>query len=730
MPQEMQPEALAGIESAAPGRLRARPVHVLWAVIVASALVPLVLFAVVAWESRFRALEAAADTSQRTMLALHEHASNVFDTFELVTDRVETEVDGLQWDDVQGSAEIHALLAGIAKRREQIGSIWLVDADGRSRANSIEFPHAGIDLSDRDYLRFARSGGIGPFIGETIRTRLRGRTAFTVTRPLRARDGSLRGAIVITAYPNYFASFYREIAPSFDHSAGLVREDGLFLVRDAVALPSVEQPHASPNFFRAIVSTDEGQWTGVSPNDGIQRIVSYKKLEGYPIYVLFALGVESVLVQWRDRMAQYLLVGGPAVLGLLLVGGFGLVRTQREQVAAKRLNDELLHRKALEDKLRHSEKLDALGKLTGGIAHDFNNILTVVLGNLDLLRRSRDERRLRYIENAILAGEQGKRINEQLLAFGRRTALRTEVADMNVLIAGMDDLLSQSLRGNIKIELDLGSDLHPVEIDTDQFKVAMINLAVNARDAMVDGGTLRIRTENTTLPDDASTAAVGIAISDTGVGIEPALLERVFEPFFTTKGNGKGTGLGLAQVYGFAKQSGGTVHVRSKPGSGTSFTIYLPRTQKRAEPLPVAEALDPNSNFRALRVLLVEDNPEVVRTASSLLNESGHSVVAVSSADEALQQLEAGEGFDLLWSDIMMPGSMNGLDLARAVRERRPDLPVLLSTGYSPVAEQAEKEGFALLRKPYRRPELAAALLSLTARRTDASYRDREDARS
>lgn len=674
-----------------------------------------------AWEERSKNLESAADISHRTMLALHEHAKNVFDTFELVTDRIEAEISGLQWDDVQQSSEIHALLAGMAGTREQIGSIWLIDAEGRSRANSNEFPHAGIDLSDRGYMTAARSGGPGPFIGETMTTRLRGRTAFTVTRPLRNTNGSFRGAIVVTAYPDYFAAFYREVAPSLDHSAGLVREDGLFLARDAVALPSVEQPRASPNFFRAVGAADEGQWTGVSRIDNIQRIVSYKKLEGYPVYVLFAVGVESALAQWKDQAARYFVVAAPAVLGLLLVGGFGLVRTQRGQVAAERLNDELLHSRELEDKLRHAEKLDALGKLTGGIAHDFNNILTVVLGNLDLLRRAKEDRRERFIENAILAAEQGKRINEQLLAFSRRTALRTEVVDINALIGGMGDLISQSLRGNISIELDMCRDLHAVEIDPDQFKVAMINLAANARDAMEQGGTLRIKTENTTMPGFVSMAGIRISVSDTGMGIEPDVLERVFEPFFTTKEIGKGTGLGLAQVYGFANQSRGSVEVRSKPGSGTTFVIYLPTTQKSMERLSVEEAHRVRSEFRALRVLLVEDNPEVAQTALSLLNESGNAVAFAPSAGDALKRLELGENYDVVWTDIMMPGDMNGLDLARTIRKLWPNLPVLLSTGYSAVAEQAESEGFPLLRKPYYSSDLRAALLALTAPPVDIS---------
>ncbi|MHB2208063.1 hybrid sensor histidine kinase/response regulator [Methylobacterium sp. CM6257] len=359
--------------------------------------------------------------------------------------------------------------------------------------------------------------------------------------------------------------------------------------------------------------------------------------------------------------------------------------------------------------LFQAQKMEALGGLSSGIAHDFNNILTVVLGNLDLLRRAPEQRRERLINNAVQAVEQGRKLTQQLLAFGRRHLHQPEVLDLNRLILGMDDMLKQSLRGDIQVVFDLAQGLWPVEVDPAQLQIALINLAVNARDAMPRGGQFRIRTENVTVPGSDVEQSVAIAVSDTGSGMPPEVVARAFEPFFTTKAVGKGTGLGLPQVYAFAQQSHGSVRITSEVGRGTTFTISLPRTQGQVmETRP--ESHDPDEPRRSLRILVVEDNAQVAEVAASVLTERGHAVVSSASASEALHALNTGQPFDVILSDLVMPGEMNGFDLAQRVRERWPTLPVLLATGYSDQAAKAIKAGFPLISKPY---EPAALLLAV-----------------
>ncbi|MBB3020901.1 PAS domain S-box-containing protein [Microvirga lupini] len=355
----------------------------------------------------------------------------------------------------------------------------------------------------------------------------------------------------------------------------------------------------------------------------------------------------------------------------------------------------------MEEQLRRAQKMEALAALVSGVAHDFNNLLTIMMGNLDLARRAKEDRKPRLIENAIQAIDQARRLTGQLLAFGRRQTLKPEVIEIPSLMAATHDMLAQSLRGDIAIELDLAEDLWSVQADGSQLQVALINLAANARDAMPKGGSFHVSAQNLVLRDGGLTEAVAISVSDTGAGIPREVLARVFEPFFTTKEVGKGSGLGLAQVYGFAQQSGGSVDIRSEPGRGTTVTLYLPRAARPADnPLPSAREQQQDSVQRKLRVLLVEDNPPVAEVGRMLLTEAEHDVRVCGSVAEALAVLES-QGFDLVCSDLVMPGGQNGLDLARTMRERWPHVPVLLMSGYSDAAGAAVEEGFLLLTKPY-----------------------------
>ena len=378
---------------------------------------------------------------------------------------------------------------------------------------------------------------------------------------------------------------------------------------------------------------------------------------------------------------------------------------------------DLTERVRLEQTLRESQKTEALSRLVSGVAHDFNNILQVVAGNIDLLKRAPEDRRPRLIENAARAAEQGRKITSQLLAFGRRQALKPEVLDLNALLSDMDDMLAQTLRGDIRLELDLAGGLWPVEVDVSQLQVALINVAANARDAMPQGGTLLVRTENTVLRDGEAVEGIALSLTDSGAGMPPEVLARVGEPFFSTKKeSGQGNGLGLAQVLGFVQQSGGSVDIRSEVGRGTTVTLRLPRsTQARSSDERLSHA-DP-AKVPSLSVLLVEDNPQVADLGVMLLTEQRHRVILASNADEALQRLRDGLRVDLVVSDLVMPGEIDGLGLAQAVRAQWPGVPVLLVSGYSDRASRAQECGFVLLSKPFSPEALNAHIADLFASR-------------
>ena len=391
-------------------------------------------------------------------------------------------------------------------------------------------------------------------------------------------------------------------------------------------------------------------------------------------------------------------------------------RTKALEEANKQLRLEMEERARVEETLRQAQKIEAIGQLTGGVAHDFNNLLMVISGGLDMLDRQTDpNRRRRLMDGMIQAAQRGASLTKQLLAFSRRQKLRPVPVDVATQIGGMRELLDRSLRGDVHVEFDFPEQLWPVEVDPGELELVILNLAVNARDAMPNGGTIIVRGEN--LPDlnegDIAGDFVRLSVIDTGVGMSPEILSRVFEPFFTTKDIGKGSGLGLAQVHGFATQSRGAVRIRSEVGRGTSIELYLPRSfdvpSTERHLIDLARVRPKKSNQG--RILLVEDDDEVAALVGEMLDQLGYEVTRASSAAAALGALADGRSIDLVFSDIMMPGGMNGVELAREIKKRRNDVPVLLTSGYAEAAvQEADAANIQILTKPYHIDELAAAL--------------------
>ncbi len=373
---------------------------------------------------------------------------------------------------------------------------------------------------------------------------------------------------------------------------------------------------------------------------------------------------------------------------------------------------DVTERRRLEEQLLQSQKMEAVGRLAGGIAHDFNNLLTAIAGYSDLLLSelpANDARR----ESAVEIREAGRRaagLTQQLLAFSRRQVLEPRVLDLNAVIAGMEKMLRRVIGEDIELTTALDPDLWRTMADPGQIEQAIVNLAVNARDAMPRGGQLTLETGNVTLDDQfASTYAtvqpgphVMLAVSDTGIGMDAALQSRLFEPFFTTKERGKGTGLGLSTTYGIVKQSGGSIWVYSEPGVGTTFKIYLPRCE---EPLAESEAPPPPLTTRqgTETVLLVEDEAEVRRLVERLLRMQGYTVLSAPSPAEAISAARAAGRIDLLVTDVIMPG-MNGREMASVLAAERPRMRVLYMSGYTDaaIAQQGILEpGTAFLSKPF-----------------------------
>jgi signal transduction histidine kinase/ActR/RegA family two-component response regulator len=414
----------------------------------------------------------------------------------------------------------------------------------------------------------------------------------------------------------------------------------------------------------------------------------------------------------------------------LFVEGSDVTEAKRAEEELQQLNatlearvaEEVAERERVQVALLQTQKTEALGQMTGGVAHDFNNLLQALSGCLHMIEKRAEGTRIQPLVDAgRQAVDRGAKLVQQLMAFARRQALRPETVDLRDRVLGMSELLNRALRADIRLEIDFTTGLWPVEVDATQLELALLNLVVNARDAMPDGGALTIRAANVILahgnawaaqggPDGLSGEFVQLTVSDTGTGMPAAVQARAFDPFFTTKEIGKGSGLGLSQVYGFARHSGGTAWIESKEGHGTTIGLLI----RRSGTAPAAAAEPAMAETGATRVgghvLVVEDDPIVALTVATALEDAGFTITRATTADEALPLLEAG-GFDLLFSDVVMPGTLSGVDLARTAQRLRPDLPVVLATGYS--EDVARATGVMVLPKPYRIDHLVEVLDTL-----------------
>ncbi|MBI3514865.1 MAG: response regulator [Proteobacteria bacterium] len=701
-----------------PLRSAKRTVGALRLLLAAAVLVPALLVGVAAWQNRKVLLEEAEQRSIRTTAILQQHAVSTFELYDLAFLRVADFLRSRRQP--SDLAELHLFLQRLDLDVGSVDAVFVVDAAGGVISHSRFPPPLVVDVTDRDYFVALKEGKARVFIGEPVIGRLSGERRINVSHRLEGTDGEFAGAVVVSISESYFTSFYDTLRETQDDMINIVRVDGLILARSPP--PPRGDTHYRLGEYRPLVAPETlGAYRKVSSVDGIERIYSFRRVANYPLFVSFGLPMNSVMHEWYGQILTYAGIAVPAMLLLLLATWIALRRAREEEFAYTQLQTEIVQRAAAEAKreeaeaaLRQAQKMEALGQLTGGIAHDFNNLLTVIAGNIDLVLRKLDDPTIvRRLDASLRATQRGQRLTQQLLAFARRRPLRSVAVSLPERLAEMAAFIGQTMGSTIAIKVELPPDLWPVQVDDEQLQVAVLNLIVNARDAMPDGGEIRIAAHNRRMPSadhrhgELAGDFVALSVVDAGQGIAPEILPRVFEPFFTTKSVGRGSGLGLAQVYSFAKQSNGQVEIDSVLGRGTKVTLYLPRAAVAVLPRePVApgtrEAAGPPR-----RILVVEDDPEVAEVALGYLQEMGFQTVAVDRATKALDLLARDLRFDLVFSDIIMPDGMSGIDLARQLARLHPGLPVLLTTGYA--GEQREI-GPDVLRKPYNARGLREAI--------------------
>jgi signal transduction histidine kinase/CheY-like chemotaxis protein len=701
--------------------------------LVLAAGVPFLLLGGFAWFDYNAEVNSARSHVAETTDALAEHAQKVVETANLVLARVLDHIQGRDWASFGPSRETHDFLVSLKQELPQIESVFLVSPDGMNVASSRAFPLPPISDSDRAYFIKAQEGDRGLYISAPFKGQIAGTYAFTITRP-RLVDGRFDGVVGVTISPSYFQTFYRVV---LDHplasAATLMRNDGALLIRVPESADRPIRLGPTTATMRELAKgASSGLYIGPSAVDGHVRLGGYRHLDGVPLLVTYSLDRYLYLHDWYTHIFAFGLLATLLSAMILLAGTVMLQKATREHAALQRLVEETTRRQQAEASLQQAQKMEALGRLTGGVAHDFNNLLTAIMGSLELLQKHVTEGRpRRLIDTARQAAQRGAQLTAQMLAFSRKQEVVVRAVDVNATIRGTTDLLNRAIGPAVLVRHRLADGTWHAMADPVQLEIALLNLAMNARDAMPRGGELTIATECVTIgagdaggPLPAPGDYVLVSAIDTGEGMPEDVRARALEPFFTTKGTGKGTGLGLSMVFGFASLIGGTVTIDSAPGAGTTVNLYLPRAiSGAAQGATDAAAVAPGAPAgvgpppAAARILLVDDDETVRTTTRGMLEDMALAVVEAASGTEALALLATDRRFDLLILDFAMPG-MNGNQCATEIRALWPEAPLLFVTGYvendglRPWVEQ----GVPTLRKPFTQAQLGTALTEAIGR--------------
>ncbi|PRY05772.1 hybrid sensor histidine kinase/response regulator [Paraburkholderia sp. BL25I1N1] len=666
----------------------------------------------------------ATDMTLRTVRIAEEHALKVFDMNETLDARIVDLTEGLDDDGIRArEAAIHEKLRVMGGGYPQVAAVSIFGRDGALLASSRYLPSPAISVGEREDFVGIRDGKNLEHVSKVMTGHVAGEQVFNMGVERPGADGSFAGVVSVALRPSYFDAFYRELLGGTGSSNGtpmtmsLVRADGSILAHypRTPREPTAMAPHTP--FAEALA---QGRRAGVvrmhSNVDGEDLILAFRHVGSYPVYVVCGYRASAIWAAWYRHLGVLILSMFSPSIALWCVIWLSLRRLGAEQEAWERWQAEASMRRSIESAYRQSRKMEALGTLVGSVAHDFNNLLMILSANVQIARRrgiTGLDRELSAMERALKSGQS---LTRQLLGVARKQPLRNETLSLERWLPACRDLLRASLGAKVSLVIDIGVEIWPMRVDVAELELALINVAVNARDAMPNGGRFTVRATNIHFRHEDGFPLTGdfvqLSLEDTGAGMAPEVLARAFEPLFTTKPKGMGTGLGLPQVFAFCERSGGLAAIDSAVGAGTSVRLYLPRAT--AEPEvdgPPDSGAEENGAPPGLRILLVEDNEEVAAGTEALLQMMGHQVTCVFNADAALRLFDdaharrarTGEPlpFDLVLSDIHMPGTLNGIDLAEAVLAFDTKLPVILVTGYAEELDRARHVDLRVLSKPF-----------------------------
>jgi signal transduction histidine kinase/CheY-like chemotaxis protein len=660
-----------------------------------------------------RRIADSNDIIDRLARVSEEQAVKVLDLNQQMASRV---IDLLgNSDDAQIRArqqELHERLRQIGGDFPQVSSIYLLGVTGNLLVSSLAYPAPSISIEQRDDFMSAKAMRPQPYFSLPMFGPVSKNHVFTTATGRSGADGQFLGVVAVALRNEYFARFYQDLTDGDSSLAlALYRQDGSLLVRYP-PWPQGAKPAAQSAFTEAMRDRQLfGHIRLKSTVDGVERLLAFRRVGDYPLYVMSAYATSAIAAAWSAHFMLIAALTAVPCIAIWLLVFYSLRQLEGERRAWERWQGEVAMRLSAEASSRQLQRMGALGNLVANVAHDFNNLLMVVSANTELARiknYNNLEKEVLAVERATATAES---LTRRLLSVARKQPLKQEQVDLARWLPDAAPLIDAALGDNVELALNMVDNVWPVLADPTDLEFAIMNLAVNARDAMPRGGRFVIRCQNnrlvssdTLLPDGEY---VLIACSDDGEGMPEAVVRRAFEPLFTTKLRGSGTGLGLAQVLSMCEQAGGTAKIDSVPGSGTTVRLYLPRHRERVAAASV-EAAQPPVACPAGVVLLVEDNEDVAAGVAAVLETFGCEVRHEPSADHALDVLTGGARFELVLSDIQMPGKLNGIDLAEKIRSAWPSQKIALMTGYADELDRARRLGVAILAKPFNIDDLHA----------------------
>jgi signal transduction histidine kinase len=703
----------AALDLPLPSRNFAATRRLLLIVLAASVILPVAFLLGYGYYDYARRVSEAVDIADRVARVADEQAVKVLDLNHEMAGRI-VEMLG-DSDDAQIRANeraVHERLSTIGGSFAQVAAITLIGESGEVLASSTIFPvPRGVSIADRDDFNSARAIRPVPYFSLPLRSAVTQTDIFTTNIGRSASNGRFLGVVSIGLRRGYFSDFYRDLGNGGPEiTVALYRRDGGILVRVPEGKP--EATHAFNAMFTNAMKNNElfGHLRMRSSVDGVERMLAFRRVGDYPLYVISGIATEAIYDDWKGH---YLLIAGITALPCMavwLLVLFSLRQLRAQQAGWERWQAEVAMRLSAEASSRHLRRMGALGNLVANVAHDFNNLLMVVSANMELARR----KNFNNLEKEVLAVERAtagaESLARRLLSVARKQPLKQEPIDLDAWLPAATGLIETAVGDKVSVSAQVPADVWCVRADATELEFAIINIAVNARDAMPRGGRFVIRGQNVRVTADHTLSDgdyVLLAFSDSGEGMSDATARRAFEPLFTTKLSGSGTGLGLAQVLAACEQAGGTARLDSVPGRGTTVRVYLPRYAGVCEmPVMRPSGVHGIDHLRRGSVLLVEDNEEVAAGVAAVLETFGCDVSHETTADKAFDVLTTGRRFDLVLSDIQMPGRLNGIDLAEKVRGTWPLQRIALMTGYADEFERAQHTGVRILAKPFDIDEL------------------------